>query len=94
MDTPAAKHTEHVPDASRLPSCVTGWKEVDPTRLWEDGTQILVAVPVCSRRDDSWYYELEVVVIRCDEGYFDLETNAGDAWGWELGDIDFYVELK
>jgi len=92
MDVSSAKHTEHVPDPTRLPACVTGWKEVDPARLWEDGTQILVAVPVCSR-GESWYYEFSVVVIRCDEGYFEIETSDGDAWGWDLDSIDFYVEL-
>ena len=88
----SVRNTQHVPDANRLPACVTGWKEVDPKRLWEDGTQILVAVPVCSR-GESWYYEFSVVVIRCDEDLFRVEASDGDTWGWELDCIDFYVEL-
>jgi hypothetical protein len=93
MDVSSATNTEHIPDASRLPACVTGWKAVDPKRLLEDGTQILAAVPICGR-GETWYYEFSVVVIRCDEGYFELETSYGDAWGWDLDSIDFYVELK
>jgi hypothetical protein len=85
---------DHQPDRTRLPACVTGWQEVDSKRLWEDGTRIIVAVPICGGRDDLWHYEFEVVVIRCDEDFCDIETNAGDAWGWELEDVDFYVELK
>ena len=101
MDVSSAKNTEHVPDPSRLPSCVTGWTAVDSARLWEDGTQILVAVPICSRIPNSrkrdtknWHYEYSVVVIRCDEGYFELETSDGDACDWGLDDVDFYDELK
>jgi len=99
METSAK--TDHQPDPTRLPACVTGWQEVDKKRLWEDGTQIIVAVPICgrtevaTRRDlDVWYYEFSVVVIRCDEGYFELETSDGDAWGWCLDDVDFYAEMK
>ena len=100
-DLSAVKEKEHVPDPSRLPKCVTSWQPMDLTRLWEDATQILVAVPVCgrtefaNRRDPrTWYYEYCVVVIRCDEDYFDVETSEGDDWGWDLSAVDFYVELK
>lgn len=98
----SAKTQEHKPDPSRLPACVIGWQPMDLKRLWNDCTQLLVAVPVASRipkspkrsADDDWYYEFSVVVIRCDEGYFEIETTEGDAWGWELESIDFYVILS
>lgn len=98
-DTTANK-TEHVPDPSRLPACVTGWETMDPKRLWYDGTQLLVAVPVNSKipnamaRGPGWYYEFSVIVIRVDEDYFAIETSDGNSWGWELDCIDFYVILS
>lgn len=87
---------KHVPDQTRLPKCVTGWQEMDTKRLWGDGTQILVAVPVCDTRHpaEDWYYEFSIVVIKCDEGFFGLETPDGDAWAWDLDSVDYYVILS
>lgn len=87
---------KHEADATRLPKCITGWQQIDPKRLWNDGTQILVAVPVSDARwtKRGWYYEYSVVVIRCDEDFFDIETPDGDAWGWDLDSVDFYVILS
>jgi hypothetical protein len=97
----AANTSEHKPDPSRLPSCVVGWQEMDTKRLWHDCTQLLVAVPVANRiphslkrSADDWYYEFSVVVIRCDEGYFEIETTDGDSWGWDLDSVDYYVILS
>jgi len=97
----SAKNAEHKPDPSRLPSCVSGWQPMDTKRLWTDGTQLLVAVPVNSRirnsrmrAVDDWFYEYSVIVIRCDEDYFDIETADGDDWGWDLDSVDFYVILS
>jgi hypothetical protein len=97
----AAKTQEHKPDPSRLPACVVGWQAMDIKRLWNDCTQLLVAVPVQSRirnsrmrAVDDWFYEFSVIVIRCDEGYFEIETADGDAWGWDLDSVDFYVILS
>lgn len=85
----------HQPREDRLPKSVTGWQSMDTKRLWNDGTQIIVAVPVCQGADGSdWYYEFSVVVIRCDEGYFEVETSEGDAWGWDLDSVDFYAILS
>jgi len=96
-----AKNAKHKPDPSRLPACVTDWQPMDVKRLWTDGTQLLVAVPVQSRirnsrmrAVDDWFYEFSVIVIRCDEGYFEIETADGDAWGWDLESVDFYVILS
>ena len=97
----AAKTREHKPDPSRLPACVTDWRPMDTLRRWNDCTQLLVAVPVQSRirnsrmrAVDDWFYEFSVVVIRCDEDFFDIVTADGDAWGWDLDSVDFYVILS
>jgi hypothetical protein len=97
----AAKTSEHKPEPSRLPASVVGWQAMDTKRLWNDCTQLLVAVPVQSRirnsrmrAVDDWFYEFSVVVIRCDEDFFDIETTDGDAWGWDLDSVDFYVILS
>lgn len=92
--------SDHKPDRSKLPKALQGceWKELDPTKLpdaWENGDFLLAAVAVRNSRDDSrkgWRYELSVVRIDCDAEYFRLECE-GEAWGWELEDIDFYLEL-
>jgi hypothetical protein len=97
----AAKNAKHKPDPSRLPVCGGGWQPMDVKRSWTDGTQLLVAVPVQSkirnsrmRAVDDWFYEFSVIVIRCDEGYFEIETADGDSWGWDLDSVDFYVILS
>jgi hypothetical protein len=97
----AVKTQEHKPDPSRLPVCGGGWQPMDVKRSWTDGTQLLVAVPVQSgirnsrmRAVDHWFYEFSVIVIRCDEDYFEIETADGDAWGWDLDSVDFYVILS
>ena len=97
----SAKNAEHTPDPSRLPACVVGWQPMDPKRLWNDCAQLLVAVPVNSRirnsrmrAVDDWFYEFSVIVIRCDEDFFDIETADGDAWGWDLDSVDFYAILS
>ena len=103
VDASGSSHcsTAHVPDASRLPGAVGQWLPMDLKRLWEDATQILVAVPVCSRirntrkrAEDDWYYEFSVICIRCDEEYFECETSDGDAWGWDLHSVDWYIQLS
>lgn len=88
---------KHVPDKRRLPPSLQGleWMVIDPQQEWIDGTAILVAVPVCDRwakSNDDWSYEISVVNIHCDEHYFSL-TCQGEPWGWELSEVDFYVEL-
>jgi hypothetical protein len=97
----AAKTSEHEPDPSRLPACVVGWQPMDTKRLWNDCTQLLVAVPVHSRirnsrmrAVDDWFYEFSVIVIRCDEDFFDIETADGNGWGWDLESVDFYAILS
>ena len=46
------------------------------------------------RAVDDWFYEYSVIVIRCDEDFFDIETADGNDWGWDLDCIDFYVILS
>lgn len=84
--------SNHIPDATRLPKCVTGWMQFSQGELFEDGTKLLTAVPICGI-GDKWHYQYEVVTISCDEDFFNLEDANGDAWGWDLDDCDFYVEL-
>ena len=45
------------------------------------------------RAVDDWFYEYSVIVIRCDEDFFDIETADGNDWGWDLDCVDFYVIL-
>jgi hypothetical protein len=32
--------------------------------------------------------------VRCDEDFFSLEDSNGEPFGWEIFDVDFYVELS
>jgi len=62
-----------------------------------DGQILLAAVPVCKRSDDpcgDWHYEFDVIRVCCDEDHFSIETMAGDPWGWEIDDADFYVYVQ
>ena len=87
--------TGHAPDKTRLPNCVSGWKEYKPEDLFYNGSQLLVAVPImCKYSKDGWYYQFEVIHIKCDIDYFAIEDSNNDSWGWDISDIDFYVVLK
>lgn len=88
---------QHVPDATRLPACVSGWKSVSDDAIYLDGSQLLVALPLQNNRvfdpcDTSWHYSFHVVTVRCDE-HFDLEDSTGEPFPWSIADVDFYVEL-
>lgn len=78
------------PDASRLRE-IGQWLPIPQDTAWEDGTRLLVAVPIVGVTD--WYYEYSVIEIKCDEDDFELECN-GDPWGWSWEDIDFYIQLS
>lgn len=88
----------HHPDRLRLPKKLQSldWEaNTDPTRLWEDCTRLLAAVPVSVRTDQprgAWYYEINVVTVKCDEHFFTVECN-DEAWGWELSDVEFFVVI-
>ena len=82
--------TEHMPDSSRLPA-IGHWLPMDLERGWEDGTQLLVAVPIDSK--PKWIYELNVVTIKCDEHFFELKCN-DEPWGWTMEDVDFFIVLS
>lgn len=86
----------HKPDITKIPRSffALDWKPMDLDREWEDGQILLVAVPV--RHDpqrEPWQYEFDVVHINCDIDYFRLEVD-GETWGWEIGDVDYYVEIR
>ena len=97
IDADCSKAAHH-PDRTRLPKKLQSlpWEaNTDPTRLWEDGSRVLVAVPVCARSDQprgAWFYEINVVSILCDEEFYTIEID-GEAWGWELSDVEFFVVL-
>ncbi len=85
---------DHLPDAARLPKCVSGWQPMRRGQLFENGDQWLLAVPINDRHSArKWYYELSVVTICCDEDYFSCEVN-DEAWGWDFFDADFGVKLR
>lgn len=87
--------SNHIPDGSRLPKCVTGWKPTDdPNATFENGSQLLVALPMHEKYHKSkWRYDYVVVIVDCDEETFSLRTVDGDYWGYEILDADFYVVL-
>jgi hypothetical protein len=89
-----ALNAQHKPDRSRLPSNVTGWGEHGQTTRYQDGDNILAAVPIlCKHSKDGWYYRFEVLTISCDEHYLAVQDSNGDPWGYDFGDWDFYVKL-
>jgi hypothetical protein len=82
----------HTPDASRLPSCVTGWIAMTEDQLFHDGEQWLMAVPVCGEVPVEWHYEYAVVTVRCDDHYIGFECDE-NPWSWGLDSVDFGVRL-
>lgn len=84
----------HEPDATRLPACVTGWKAFTDGDLIHDGSQLLVAVPICGNDSTDWYYEFHVVQVELDSEHFAVTDSNGDDWGWDLSDCEFYVEMS
>ena len=74
-------------DAQQLSANVTGWTKYDGTGFNEGDT--LLAVVATSYMGEPWsncYHVVTIVEGGC-------EDSNGDAWGWELSDIDFYVKL-
>lgn len=94
-ETKVAKQ-QHLPDKSKLPkSLITlDWQPLP--KEWLDGDKFLVAVPVCTddkKPEGEWYYDIEVVSIRCDEDSFEVLDSYGEDWGWEIYDVDWMVKL-
>tara|TARA_R110000868_G_scaffold84519_3_gene238212 strand:- start:1026 stop:1304 length:279 start_codon:yes stop_codon:yes gene_type:complete len=88
-----AFNRRHKPDISRLPK-LNGWKHHVVGTLYQDGDQILAAVPIrCEHAKDGWYYRFEVLTISFDEEYLAVEDSNGDPWGYNFGDWDFYRQL-
>lgn len=85
--------TEHTPDDTRIPNPLRTlpWKAYDPftTELF-DCDRLLVVVP---RAGEPWWYEIDVISIRCDESGIDVYQN-GEPWCWEMSDVDFFVRLN
>ena len=75
-------------DAHQLSANVTGWtKYVDGTKFDEGDTLLAVVRTVYLGEPAINCYHVVTIV----EG--GCEDSNGDAWGWELSDIDFYVKL-
>lgn len=81
---------DYEPDPSRLRQ-IGQWQPLPQDAVWEDGSQLLVAVPIVGVTD--WFYEYAVIEIKCDEDYFELKCN-DEPWDWSWEDIDFYVQLS
>lgn len=76
-----------------LPTAIE-WHDATGVLIWEDGTQILTVVECRdTRRGSRIYSAFDVVTIRCDEGYFELECN-GEPWGWDYDDIGKFALLS
>jgi len=86
----------HQPNLDSIPASLRSlnWKLMAPSLPWWNGQALLVALPICDDKDwTKWWYEFHVVTIKCDEDYFAIEL-AGDPWGWDLDDVDYYVEVR
>ena len=85
----------HEPDLAMIPlplQCLD-WQPMVEQQWW-NGDELLVAVPITDQRwKRSWYYEMSVVRIDCDEAYFCVKLD-DEIWGWELTDCDYYVKLR
>jgi hypothetical protein len=77
----------HIPDASRLPKCVSGWATIEAQTVFQDATQLLIAVPMCNQ-DKTWRYDFHVVVVRCDEENFSVEDSNSEPFGWDLAEAE------
>lgn len=87
-----ALNTRHKPDSSRLPK-LNGWKHHVVGTQYQDGDQILVAVPIsCEHSKDGWCYRFEVLTLWL-YGHMVVDDSNGDPWGYDFGDWDFYVKL-
>ena len=74
------------------------WLPYDPDKDWNDGERILTAVLVRSSETgkEEWrYYVVTITIILDDEDeWIDTVPEVdGNLWGWDLEDIDWYVEI-
>jgi len=90
-----SRNCNHVPDRSKLPTVLESlpWVSPQPSDLFWDQTQLLVAVPVTNRYGDGWYYEISCVTVHCDEDYFNVDLH-GEDWGWSWDDVEWFVRLS
>lgn len=84
------------PDRERLPQRLRdlAWFLPKPDDLYGDGDRYLAAVPVRTRGERDWRYELTDITVHCDEGFFDVSETGGDDWGWTLSEVDWLLPLN
>lgn len=66
--------------------------QAEPAMALFDGDQILIAQEVCTpqyRLKTRWAYE--VLVIDCDEDYFEFRTPDGELWDGCWSDVDYWI---
>lgn len=86
MTTPSSK-----PVQTGVPEERGRWRKAVAGQKFEDGDTILVRVPL--HEDSGGGYEWQVVVVRCDEGRFELRCD-GEHWGWEWADVESWIPVK
>lgn len=67
------------------------WKIPTPQDVWDDGSVLLVAIPIVGLYGKTWW-ELAVATVVCDDDYFRLEVD-GEEWGWNYAAIDLVVQI-
>lgn len=65
----------------------TAGKDEEGVAQWYDGDRLLVIVETNQGR------EISVVHISCDDDFFSLTDSNGEAWGWEITDIEWWALL-
>lgn len=86
-------HLPAPPKEARHGAEADGWRpRSDHPKLFEDGETMLVAVPVRHRGKTLWAWELSLITIECDEGYFGIRCN-DDTWGWSWEDVEYYMSV-
>jgi hypothetical protein len=70
-----------------------GWRKAEPSQVFYDGDQLLVAVPVNCRHGGKPYWEYSVVTVSCDSEHFSMDTH-DNGWGWEWSDVEWWMPLS
>lgn len=87
---------EHQPEFERIPAGLRSlnWQPWTIERDFENGDELLLAVPVLGKQGNRWRYTIESVVVDCDEHYFNFERPDGSPWEGVFEDCDFFVLIR